>query len=339
MPDVGDDGERDGRAAARARCSRSGGPRRSRASERPKAAERLPFPHSAPRPDPGEADGGRARRRSRRARTSSRRRPRARARRRPRSTRRSWQGLATGRQVVFLTSKTLQQKMAVSALVAMNERAFHTLQVRAKEKMCANDRILCHEEFCRFAKDYPEKMAAFQHPRAAARRLLAPRPARRVRGGAARGGLSLRGAARARVARRRDRRRLQLRLRAGRRAAAPDGRGPRRTRSCSSTRRTTCPDRARQIFSPEILEEDLRGLAQPPRAAAGRALRGHRRLDRGPPRDARAHAPRSCPRGTRSRRSCRRPTRSERCARNGSRSCCATSPGSARRGSPWSTTR
>ena len=68
-------------------------------------------------------------------------------------------GLETGRQVVFLTSKTLQQKMAVSALTAMNERSFHTLQVRAKERMCANDRILCHEEFCRFARDYPEKMA------------------------------------------------------------------------------------------------------------------------------------------------------------------------------------
>jgi DNA excision repair protein ERCC-2 len=48
--------------------------------------------------------------------------------------------------------------MAVSSLVAMNERTFTTLQVRAKEKMCANDRILCHEEFCRFAKNYPEKM-------------------------------------------------------------------------------------------------------------------------------------------------------------------------------------
>ena len=68
-------------------------------------------------------------------------------------------GLESGRQVVFLTSKTLQQKMAVSALTAMNEGSFHTLQVRAKEKMCANDRILCHEEFCRFARNYPEKMA------------------------------------------------------------------------------------------------------------------------------------------------------------------------------------
>jgi DNA excision repair protein ERCC-2 len=68
-------------------------------------------------------------------------------------------GLTTGRQVVFLTSKTLQQTMAVSALKAMNDRSFTTLQVRAKERMCANDRIICHEEFCRFARDYPEKMA------------------------------------------------------------------------------------------------------------------------------------------------------------------------------------
>jgi DNA excision repair protein ERCC-2 len=69
------------------------------------------------------------------------------------------EGLRQGKQVVFLTSKTLQQTMAVSALVAMNERAFSTLQVRAKERMCANDRILCHEDFCRFARDYPAKMA------------------------------------------------------------------------------------------------------------------------------------------------------------------------------------
>ncbi len=67
-------------------------------------------------------------------------------------------GLRSGRQVVFLTSKGLQQKMAVQSLIGMNERAFSTVQVRAKEKMCANDRVLCHEEFCRFAKNYPEKM-------------------------------------------------------------------------------------------------------------------------------------------------------------------------------------
>src|SRR5205823_39094 len=62
-------------------------------------------------------------------------------------------GLATGKQVVFLTSKTLQQKMAVSAFRAMNDSgAFRTLQLRAKEKMCANDRVICHEDFCPYAK-------------------------------------------------------------------------------------------------------------------------------------------------------------------------------------------
>ncbi len=122
-----------------------------------RAAERLPFPHTAPRPIQekvmaavrtavengenliAEAPTGSGK-------TAAALHPAL------------AEGLKSGRQVVFLTSKTLQQKMAVSALVAMNERAFHTVQVRAKERMCANDRILCHEEFCRFAKDYPEKM-------------------------------------------------------------------------------------------------------------------------------------------------------------------------------------
>ena len=49
--------------------------------------------------------------------------------------------------------------MAVSALSAMNDGSFTSLQIRAKERMCANDRILCHEDFCRFARGYPEKMA------------------------------------------------------------------------------------------------------------------------------------------------------------------------------------
>jgi DNA excision repair protein ERCC-2 len=68
-------------------------------------------------------------------------------------------GLSAGRQVVFLTSKTLQQRMAVGIFRAMNSGgAFRTAQIRAKEKMCANDRVLCHEDFCPYAKDYPAKM-------------------------------------------------------------------------------------------------------------------------------------------------------------------------------------
>jgi DNA excision repair protein ERCC-2 len=72
-------------------------------------------------------------------------------------------GLATGRQVVFLTAKTLQQKMAVTALRGMNqEGVFRSVRLRAKEKMCANDRVICHEDFCPYARNYPEKMERSQ---------------------------------------------------------------------------------------------------------------------------------------------------------------------------------
>jgi len=68
-------------------------------------------------------------------------------------------GLSTGRQVVFATSKTLQQRMAVVALKAMNaEGGFRSAQIRAKERMCANDRVFCHEDFCPYARDYAAKM-------------------------------------------------------------------------------------------------------------------------------------------------------------------------------------
>lgn len=68
-------------------------------------------------------------------------------------------GLANGKQVVFLTAKTMQQKMAVSALKAMNsEGAFRTQQIRARDRMCANDRVICHEDFCPYAKEYAEKL-------------------------------------------------------------------------------------------------------------------------------------------------------------------------------------
>jgi DNA excision repair protein ERCC-2 len=70
-------------------------------------------------------------------------------------------GLAKGRQLFFLTAKTLQQTLAVAALRAMNTReAFRTAQIRAKEKMCANDRVICHEDFCPYAEGYGRKMAA-----------------------------------------------------------------------------------------------------------------------------------------------------------------------------------
>ncbi len=120
--------------------------------------------------------------------------------------------LATGRRVVFLTAKTLQQQLAVETLKRMqlaapmpalratgkedtregggemserpalpalawgpggqgrgglgggrpaprdNECGWSSLQVRAKARMCANDEVICHEEFCAFARDYGLKL-------------------------------------------------------------------------------------------------------------------------------------------------------------------------------------
>lgn len=68
--------------------------------------------------------------------------------------------LAHDKRLFVLTAKTTQQQMATAVLALLNqERAFRSLRLRAKAKMCANDQILCHEEYCRFAKDYGLKLA------------------------------------------------------------------------------------------------------------------------------------------------------------------------------------
>jgi Rad3-related DNA helicase len=170
-------------------------------------------------------------------------------------------GLASGRQVVFLTSKTLQQKMAVSALVAMNERVFHTVQIRAKERMCANDRVLCHEDFCRFAAVLPGEDERVERARQASRTTSTPRSGRRLRGGAPRGG-----SAPSRFS--------------SSSPSAPTRSSPTTTTSSNPPAALrhlagedlrdailvvdeahNLPDRARGIFSPEILEEELSILA------------------------------------------------------------------------------
>ena len=68
--------------------------------------------------------------------------------------------LANGKRLFVLTAKNTQQEMATAVLKLLNqEEAFRSLRLRAKAKMCANDQILCHEEYCRFAKDYGLKLA------------------------------------------------------------------------------------------------------------------------------------------------------------------------------------
>ncbi|HSU83635.1 MAG TPA: helicase C-terminal domain-containing protein [Thermoanaerobaculia bacterium] len=68
--------------------------------------------------------------------------------------------LAHDKRLFVLTAKNTQQEMATAVLHLLNqEEAFRSLRLRAKAKMCANDQILCHEEYCRFAKDYGLKLA------------------------------------------------------------------------------------------------------------------------------------------------------------------------------------
>ena len=161
-----------------------------------RAAERLPFPHTAPRPVQEKIiEAVRAAVRSgenllAEAPTGS---GKTAAALHPALA----EGLSSGRQVVFLTSKTLQQKMAVSSLVAMNERAFHTA---AGPRQGSDVRQRPHplpRGFLPLRQRLPGEDGALQPPRAPPRQLLALRPGHRLRRGAPRGSLPVRGAARA----------------------------------------------------------------------------------------------------------------------------------------------
>jgi DNA excision repair protein ERCC-2 len=66
--------------------------------------------------------------------------------------------LETGRRVVLLTAKTLQQQLAVETLKRMQRGGWHSIQIRAKARMCANAEVICHEEFCLHARDYGAKL-------------------------------------------------------------------------------------------------------------------------------------------------------------------------------------
>lgn len=68
------------------------------------------------------------------------------------------QALKLGKKLFVLTSKTLQQDAAISALRMLNDGSFRVLRIRAKQKMCAHTEMICHEDFCPFAARYSEKM-------------------------------------------------------------------------------------------------------------------------------------------------------------------------------------
>ena len=70
--------------------------------------------------------------------------------------------LSHGHRLFYLTAKTLGQKIAVDTARAMQDGLFRSLQLRAKGKMCANTEMICHEEFCPYAKEYGVKLVRTQ---------------------------------------------------------------------------------------------------------------------------------------------------------------------------------
>ena len=77
------------------------------------------------------------------------------------------------KRVFLLTAKNLQQEMAGKVLELLNpEAAFSSLQLRAKARMCANHELLCHEEYCGYARDYFLKL----HSSGVVQRLVAEHP-------------------------------------------------------------------------------------------------------------------------------------------------------------------
>ena len=51
------------------------------------------------------------------------------------------------------------------------DRAFRSVRLRAKARMCANDQVLCHEEYCAYARDYFVKLLTEDDPEAEAKAL------------------------------------------------------------------------------------------------------------------------------------------------------------------------
>jgi DNA excision repair protein ERCC-2 len=59
------------------------------------------------------------------------------------------------KKVYVLTAKNLQQEMASRVLRLLNpDESYRSLRLRAKARMCANGEVVCHEEYCSYARDY-----------------------------------------------------------------------------------------------------------------------------------------------------------------------------------------
>lgn len=68
--------------------------------------------------------------------------------------------LETGRRVFFATAKTLQAENARRVLEAFRDQGvdLRAVVLRAKEKVCLNDVVVCREDRCAHARDYGKKL-------------------------------------------------------------------------------------------------------------------------------------------------------------------------------------
>ena len=65
-----------------------------------------------------------------------------------------------GKKLFFVTSKTTQQAIVQETLYPLEEQGldFHTVYLRAAEKMCANKIFFCHEAFCPYIAGYRDRL-------------------------------------------------------------------------------------------------------------------------------------------------------------------------------------
>lgn len=67
--------------------------------------------------------------------------------------------LTADKRLFVLTAKNLQQEMAVRVLRLLAPgTGLHGLRLRAKKRMCANGEVICHEDYCPFAREYAAKL-------------------------------------------------------------------------------------------------------------------------------------------------------------------------------------
>jgi DNA excision repair protein ERCC-2 len=67
--------------------------------------------------------------------------------------------LANDKQLYVLTPKNLQQQMAMATLASLDPGEIAlAVRLRAKARMCANPTMICHEEYCGFARDFARKV-------------------------------------------------------------------------------------------------------------------------------------------------------------------------------------